>query len=94
MGGDQAYANACNAIASCNGPCPCMYCTVSKYDMCELDLVKVKKYPKRTRNQSALLAHAVLGHCPACEREIVKVVSDPKTQVPLARPGDKQPKVD
>jgi hypothetical protein len=93
FGGDQAHSNSMNCLAGCNCSNPCPYCEASKHDMCSLDFDQTSTIRKRDR--IILLAHAKLGMCPGCRREIVPkgTVKDQDLQVELAEEGDDEPVV-
>ena len=78
-----------NAVSSCNGPCPCPFCKCPKNKLSEIGTA----FPTRKRAETALLAHACVGTCPACEMEIVRVVTNKKTQVPLLTSAGVHPDV-
>ena len=77
--GDLAMLGGQNAVSSCNGPCPCPFCTCPKNRLSAIG----ERYQTRTRRDIALLAHACEGTCPGCDMLIVKEVTNKKTQVPL-----------
>jgi len=79
-----------NCISSCNGPCPCPYCSCSKYQLSEIGLV----CRKRTRERIELLAHTLVGGtCPACDKKIVKHVMDKTKEVAVCERNCVHPEV-
>ena len=93
FGGDQSHMNSMNCLGGCNCICPCTYCECSKHEMTNLEFDK--KHTVRTRQRIILLAHAELGKCPGCDKEIVPKgeVKDRAKQVAIAVEGDVVPVV-
>lgn len=79
-----------NCVSSCNGPCPCPYCVCTKK---QLSTMPDTPHLTRTKDMIELLAHVKEGMCPGCGMQVVAVVRDATSQVPLCERGCNPPKV-
>jgi uncharacterized membrane protein YgcG len=90
-GADQAGLKSVLGLTGCNDSHPCGLCEVPKGNVCSTDLQYLQSVQRRELERSALLAHLRLGVCPGCKMQIVKVVTNSKTQMKLAEEGDDEP---
>lgn len=86
-GADQAGVHSNFGMGGCKEVYACSFCLAPNDTYCQYD----KTYAPRSLHHFDVYSHTVTGYCPACELHIVEKVTDPKTQIQIALPGDQPP---